>query len=266
VRDEATSPPFPQRSGAPQRAAANFDTSPDNSGAFVRIGQAAMLLSGAALLAVAAQKGRSWKSAGAVALAGAPLLYRGATGRWPVPRGMAQAASQAASDAVATAPIETAVTIAKPRAELYAYWRRLENLPRFMKNLDTVADLGGGRSHWVGKSPLGFKVEWDAEIVEEREGQLLSWRSLPGSQVHNAGTVFFEDAAGGRGTTVRVSLEFRGDGIGQAIGKALSSVTEQQVHEDIRRFKRLMETGEIATTEGQTHGERSLIGRLHNPL
>ena len=101
-----------------------------------------------------------------------------------------------------------------------------------MKNLDTVSDLGGGRSHWVGKSPLGFKVEWDAEIVEEREGQLLSWRSLPGLPVHNAGTVFFEDAPGGRGTTVRVSLEFRGAGIGQAVGKALSSVTEQQVHED----------------------------------
>jgi uncharacterized membrane protein len=167
VRDEATSLPVPQRSGAQQRAAANFDTSPDNSGAFVRIGQAAMLLSGAALLAAAAQKGRSWKSAGAVALAGAPLLYRGATGRWPVPR----AVSQAASEAAATAPIETALTVDKPGAELYAYWRRLENLPRFMKNLDTVSDLGGGRSHWVGKSPLGFNVEWDAEIVEEREGR-----------------------------------------------------------------------------------------------
>ncbi len=269
MRDEATSPSSPQSPGAHQRSAANFDTPADNSGAFLRLGQAAMLLSGAALVAVAAQKRHSWKSAGAVALAGAPLLYRGATGRWPVPRGIAQvaqAASQAASDAVATAPIETAVTIAKPRAELYAYWRRLENLPRFMKNLDTVSDLGGGRSHWVGKSPLGFKVEWDAEIVEEREGQLLSWRSLPGAQVHNAGTVFFEDAPGGRGTTVRVSLEFRGTGISQAVGKALSSVTEQQVHEDIRRFKQLMETGETATTDGQPHGERSLIGRLHNPL
>src|SRR3954469_13850712 len=83
VRDEATSRSIPQSTGSQQRAAANFDTSPDNSGAFVRIGQAAMLLSGAALLAAAARKGHSWKSAGAVALAGAPLLFRGATGHWP---------------------------------------------------------------------------------------------------------------------------------------------------------------------------------------
>jgi len=87
-----------------------------------------------------------------------------------------------------------------------------------MKNLDQVTDLGGGRSHWVGRSPLGLKVEWDAEILEEREGQLLSWRSLPGSEVDNAGTVFFDEAPGGRGTVVRVSLEFRGTGIGQAVG------------------------------------------------
>ncbi len=262
MQDAVTSHSSPQRTGSHQRAAANFDTSPDNSGAFVRIGQAAMLLSGAALLAVAVQKGRSWKSAGAVALAGAPLLYRGAVGRWPVPR----AVSQAASDAVATAPIETALTVDKPSAELYAYWRRLENLPRFMKNLDTVSDLGGGRSHWVGKSPLGFNVEWDAEIVEEREGRRLAWRSLPGSQVDNAGTVSFEDSPNGRGTIVRVRMEVGGSALGQAVGKMLKGSTQQEVREDLRRFKELMETGEVATTDGQPHGTRSLIGHLHNPI
>jgi uncharacterized membrane protein len=262
VQDAGTSHSSPQRTGSHQRAAANFDTSPDNSGAFVRIGQAAMLLSGAALLVVAAQKRRSWKSAGAVALAGAPLLYRGATGHWPVPR----AVSQAASDAVATAPIETALTIDKPSAELYAYWHRLENLPRFMKNLDTVTDLGGGRSHWVGKSPLGFKAEWDAEIVEEQEGRRLSWRSLPGSQIDNAGTVSFEDSPNGRGTIVRVRMEIGGSALGQAVGKVLKGSTQQEVREDLRRFKELMETGEVATTDGQPHGTRSLIGHLHNPI
>jgi uncharacterized membrane protein len=235
----------------------------EDSGTMYRVGQAAMLLSGAALIGLAARQGRrSWRSAGAVALAGAPLLYRGATGRWPVPRSVVRRAE----DAVATAPFEAAVTIARPRAELYAFWRRLENLPRFMKSLDTVTDLGGGRSRWTGRSPLGFKVEWEAEIVEEREGQLLSWRSLPGAQVHNSGTVFFEEARGGRGTTVRVSLEFRGAGIGQAVGKALSALTGQQVREDTRRFKELMEAGEIATTDGQPHGDRSWLGHLHNPF
>ncbi|HEY4562265.1 MAG TPA: SRPBCC family protein, partial [Thermoanaerobaculia bacterium] len=135
----------------------------------------------------------------------------------------------------------------------------------FMKNLDQVVDLGDGRSHWVGKSPLGLKVEWDAEIVDEQEGRRIAWRSLPGSQVHNAGTVWFDDSSNGRGTVVRVSMEI-GGGIGQMVGKALGGVTEQQVREDLRRFKELMETGEIATTDGQPHGNRSLLGHIHNPI
>jgi uncharacterized membrane protein len=194
----------------------------------------------------------------AVLLTGAALVYRGATGHWPVPRAVARKAS----NAVAIAPVETAVTVNKPRAELYAFWRRLENLPRFMKNLHEVTELGDGISRWVARGPLGFKVEWDAEIVEELEGHLLSWRSLAGSQVHNAGTVLFEDAGPGRGTIVRVILELGGPAAGQILG----SITEQQVREDIRRFKSLMEAGEIPTTNGQPHGSRSLLGHLHNPL
>ncbi|MFL6194812.1 MAG: SRPBCC family protein [Thermoanaerobaculia bacterium] len=219
-----------------------------------------MIVSGAALVALAARQGRSWRTVGAAALAGAPLLYRGATGHWPVPRSV----SQKASEAMTGAPLESAVTIGKPRTEVYAFWRRLENLPRFMKNLDQVTELGDGRSHWVGKSPLGFKAEWDAEIVEEREGQYLSWRSLPGSQVQNAGTVHFDEAPGDRGTVVRVSMEI--GGIGQVVGKAFGGVTQQQVKEDLKRFRELLETGEIATTDGQTHGNRSLLGHLHNPI
>jgi uncharacterized membrane protein len=227
-----------------------------------RVGQAAMVLSGVALVALAAKRGRSWQTIGAAALAGAPVIYRGATGHWPVP----QSVSQRAADATAAPPVETALTIDKPRAELYAFWRRLENLPRFMKNLETVTDLDGGRSHWVGDSPLGFQAEWDAEIVEEREGQRLSWRSLPGSPVHTAGTVSFEDSPNGRGTVVRVRLEIGGSAITQAVGKVLGGPTQQEVREDLKRFKELMETGEVATTDGQTHGARSLIGHLHNPI
>jgi uncharacterized membrane protein len=225
-----------------------------------RVGQAAMIVSGAALVALAARR-RSWKTLGAVA-AGLPLIYRGATGGWPGPKAIARRASAA----VAPEPVETAVTINRPPAELYAFWRRLENLPRFMKHLDEVVDVGGGCSRWVGKSPLGFRVEWDAEIVEEREGQFLSWRSLPDSQIHNAGTVLFEDAPGGRGTTVRVAMELASaHPLGQAVGKVLAPVTEEQVREDLRRFKQLMEAGEIPTTDGQPVGKRSHVN-LRNPL
>jgi len=208
-----------------------------------RVGQAAMIVSGVALVALAARK---------------------ATGRRLVPETVAQRAS----DAMAPVPVEAALTIGKPAAELYAFWRRLENLPRFMNGLQEVTELDDRRSHWAGKSPLGFKAEWDAEIVEEREGQFLSWRSVPGSQIHNAGTVFFEEAANGRGTVVRVSMELgSASTLGQAVGKVVASGTERQVLEDLRRFKQLMEAGETATTDGQSHGERSFLGaHVHNPF
>lgn len=239
MRDAAATSSIPPGTGSFEPATAGQRADRENSGLRVRVGQAAMIVSGAALVALAARQ-RSWKTIGA-ALAGAPLIYRGATGRWPMPQAVARRASQA----VAPAPVEAAVTISRPRAELYAFWRRLENLPQFMKHLEEVVDVGGGRSHWVGKSPLGFRVEWDAEILEERQDQFLSWRSLPGSQVHNAGTVLFEDAPAGRGTVVRVSLELTaGNAFGQAVGKVLAPLTEQQVREDLRRFKQLMEAGE----------------------
>lgn len=261
MQDVTTSRSLQQGTGSFQQSSAGSEDAGDN-GMMYRVGQAAMVLSGVALVALAAKRGRSWQTIGAAALAGAPVIYRGATGHWPVP----QSVAQKAADATAAAPIETALTIDKPRAELYGFWRRLENLPRFMKNLETVTDLGGGRSHWVGKSPAGFKAEWDAEIVEEREGQRLSWRSLPGSQVDNAGTVSFEDSPNDRGTIVRVRMEVGGSAIGQAVGRVLSGSLQQEVREDLKRFKELMETGEVATIDGQTHGTRSLIGHLHNPI
>ncbi|HEY0555339.1 MAG TPA: SRPBCC family protein [Thermoanaerobaculia bacterium] len=232
----------------------------DDANMMLRVGQAAMVLSGAALVAFAVKQGR-WKTLGAAALAGTPLIYRRTTGHWPVP----QALAEKSEELLASPPLEAAVTIDKPASELYDFWHRLENLPRFMKNLDEVVDLGGGRSHWRGKSALGVKAEWDAEILDEEPGRSLSWSSLPGSQVHHAGTVRFEDARNGRGTVVRVVLELRG-ALGQLVDKTLHGATQQQVREDLKRLKELLETGEVATTDGQPHGTRSLIGRLHNPI
>ena len=167
----------------------------------------------------------------------------------------------------AAAPVQTAITIGRPASEVYAFWRRLENLPRFMNNVESVTEIDDRRSHWVAKSPLGFRAEWDAEIVEDQEGRLLSWQSLPGASVHNAGTVHFEEATGGRGTVVRVNLEYRSEsGLVQMVGKVLKPITKQEVREDLRRLKELLETGEIPTIEGQPHGTRSLIGRIRNPL
>ena len=261
MREEVILISVQQSTGSFEPALEGYSANEESTTFMTRVGQAAMIVSGAALVALAAKQ-RSWRTLG-IAAAGAPLIYRGATGHWPVPEKIAQRAS----DAMALVPIETAVTVGRPAGELYRFWRQLENLPRFMKNLDSVTELDGRRSHWVGKSPLGFKLEWDAEILEQREGTLLSWRSLPGSDVHNAGTVFFEPATGGRGTVVRASLDYQVPGhfLGQAVGKMLSGITEQQVREDLRRFKELMEAGEIPTTDGQPHGTRSLVN-VKNPI
>ncbi len=208
----------------------------------------------------------------AALLGGAALVayavYKGAS------RGREREAHTAESPAprheVLPTHIEASVTVGRPAQELYSYWRRFENLPRFMRYLDSVTETGDGRSHWIAKTPLGSRIEWDAEIVDEREGQLISWRSVPGSQVHNAGSVLFAAAPGGRGTTVRVSFDLAPPGgtAGRLAGiatRALGPITRQQVHEDLRRFKSLMEAGEIPTNEGQPEGRRPLINP-RNPL
>ena len=114
------------------------------------------------------------------------------------------------------------------------------------------------------KAPVGTAVQWDAELTEERENELLAWQSLPGADVENSGTVRFSTGPGGRGTLVQARLRYRPPGgkVGAAVAKLFMEEPEVQVQEDLRRFKRVMETGEIPTTEGQPAGQRSPAGRL----
>jgi uncharacterized membrane protein len=153
-------------------------------------------------------------------------------------------------------PLTNTITINRPLEEVYAFWRSFENLPRFLNHLKAVTDLGGGRSHWVAKGPAGSDVEWDAEIIEEKTNELISWRSLPGAMVDNAGTVRFEPATGGRGTVVRVKLQYQppGGAVGATIAKLFGESPEKQIPIDLGRVKQLLETGEIARTEGQPAG------------
>ncbi|HKV08585.1 MAG TPA: SRPBCC family protein [Thermoanaerobaculia bacterium] len=257
MRDDVTFDPVQQSTGSPGTypRTTDFESDPEDSGIAARLGQALMIVSGAALVALAARQGtRRFRS-------GSEDLDHGWTDEHS---GALRAHSEAET---AAAPVQTAVTIGRPASEIYAFWRRLENLPRFMNNVESVTEIDDRRSHWVAKSPLGFRAEWDAEIVEDQEGRLLSWRSLPGATVHNAGTVHFEEAPAGRGTVVRVNLEYRSEsGLVQMVGKVLKPITKQEVREDLRRLKELLEAGEIPTIDGQTHGTRSLIGKIHNPL
>lgn len=197
----------------------------------------------------------------ALALAGTALVYRGATGHCDVYATLGVNTSNGQSERAsvhhgAGIKVEKSVIINKPAAELYQYWRNLENLPRFMKHLEAVQKLDEKRSHWIAKAPMGYQVEWDAEIINEEENELIAWRSLDGSEIPNAGSVRFETNTNGRGTIVKVALSYEPPAgkIGALVAKLFGEEPNRQVEEDLRRFKQLLETGEIATTEGQPSG------------
>lgn len=144
-------------------------------------------------------------------------------------------------------------------ADCYAFWRRLQDLPRFMQQLEAVRIYDDRRSHWVARGPAGSTVEWDAEIVRDEPGAVIAWRSLGGGDVDTRGSVLFAQRPGGRGTIVRVAMEYAPPAgrLGALVAKLFVVAPEQQVKEDLRRFKQLLETGEIPTTEGQPSCRRS---------
>jgi uncharacterized membrane protein len=152
--------------------------------------------------------------------------------------------------------VERAVTVNKSPEELYRFWRNFENLPRFMDYLQSVTVSDSTHSHWVAKAPAGTSVAWDAEIINERVNELIAWRSLPGANIPNAGSVHFTPATGGRGTVVKVVLEYDPPGgkAGSLLAKLFGTNPDQEVHEELRHFKEMMEAGEIPTIEGQPSG------------
>jgi len=152
--------------------------------------------------------------------------------------------------------VQKTLTINRPAEELYRFWRKFENLPTFMKHLLDVKVYDDKRSHWTTKGPLDTKVEWDAKIIEEKENELIAWASVEGADVNNSGYASFKRAPANRGTEVTVLTKYNppAGGVGDTIAKLFGENPQQQIAEDLRRFKMLMETGEIATTEGQPHG------------
>jgi uncharacterized membrane protein len=198
-----------------------------------------------------------------VAAVGGALVHRGATGHCMVYESMGLSTAEEQGDQVSVpygrgVRVEKAVTINAPREELYAFWRRFENLPLFMHNLESVTVHDDRRSRWVAKGPAGSNVEWEAEIINEIPNELIGWRSVEGSQVDNAGSVHFTAAPGGRGTEVKVVLRYDPPAgvMGARISKILGEDPAINVQEDLRRLKRLIETGEIPTIEGQPTGRK----------
>jgi uncharacterized membrane protein len=193
------------------------------------------------------------------------LVYRGATARCPVysklgiTRGPFRSNSRVALSGDRGIHVRESVCIEKPIDELYRFWRAFDNLPRFMTHLESVTDLGNGRSRWVAQGPAGRLVEWEAEVINAVENQVIGWRSLPNADVVSAGSVNFDAVHGGRATQVTVHLQYapvagRLGGLAAAI---VGREPSQTIREDLRHLKQLLEAGEVPTTGRRT----SAVGR-----
>ncbi len=206
------------------------------------------LAGGGVLTLYGLQKG-SWSGFG-LALLGGALVYRGLSGHCAC-YGTLNLTTARHGDAAAVAAgqgvkVIRAVTINRPAEDLYRHWRNFENLPQFMSHLVSIRSEGANRSHWAARGPAGTTVEWDAEIVNEEPNRLIAWRSLEGSQIPTAGSVHFTPMGFNRGTEVRVVLKYDPPGgkLGSWLAWLFGQEPGQQIHEDLRRFKQLMETGQ----------------------
>jgi uncharacterized membrane protein len=193
----------------------------------------------------------------ALALVGAALVQRGVSGHCNLYEAMnfssagdegLRNSENVSVPAERGTKVEHSVTINRPAAELYSFWRNFENLPRFMNHLESVKRFGDERSHWVAKGPAGSSVEWDAEVYNEKEGEMIAWRTLEGSQVASAGSVHFEDAGSGA-TNVRVNLKYDPPGgkLGSLVARLFGENPQRQIEEDLARFKEMMEEGRGAS-------------------
>ena len=151
--------------------------------------------------------------------------------------------------------------------EVYQFWRNFENLPRFMRHVDSVTETGDGRSHWKVKGPAGMEVEWDATIVADVPNEVITWRTLENADVDHAGAVRFERATGGRGTIVKVNIEYNpvGGVLGATVAKLFGEEPQQQLDDDMRRFKQMIEVGEVVVSEGPLLGTGYMEQRPAQP-
>jgi uncharacterized membrane protein len=219
------------------------------------------VLAGAALLGYGLGRGRL--TGLALALAGGGLLHRGVTGHCRTYAALGWTEVKGGSGVA----FELSTTILRPRDEVYRAWRDFESHPRFIPRLLAVRGLEDGRTRWVYQGPGGSTVEWTSRLVEERPGERLAWLTLPGSRLPQSGTVSFEEAPGQRGTVVHLSLRYLAPGgwLGLRVSRLLGLEPKQQLSEGLRRFKQLVEAGEVATVETQPSGRRSPLGRALSP-
>jgi uncharacterized membrane protein len=193
-----------------------------------------------------------------LALAGGAVIKRGVTGHCEVygSLGVSTADPDAASQGSPSVDVSSAATVRKDAQELYRFWRDASNLPRFMTLLEGVEVVSDRRARWKIGAPLGRTLEFEAEITADVEGERIAWRAVEGAMIEHDGEVSFQAAPGDRGTEVRLRLQFRPPlgAVGAAVGSLFDGAAEMKLRGDLKRFKQLVETGEIATTDGQPSG------------
>lgn len=211
---------------------------------------------GMALLAWALRRrGVLGGGAGGVA---AWLMYQAYTGNNPMfePLDIRVNRRPSEADAKETIVIDDALTIGKPREEVYRFWRDLENLPRFAPWIRQVQVLDERRSHWEVEGPHGGSVQWESEITHDMPNEEIAWRTTANRSITNFGSVSFRDAPAGRGTIVRVHLEYvsPAGSFGAAVARLIGRAPQSMVEQSLRSLKQLLEVGEVATVQGQTSG------------
>jgi uncharacterized membrane protein len=200
-----------------------------------------------------------------IAAVGGGLLHRGITGHCRISQlcgcdsaHLTEAPDRERSIRARGIHIEQAFLINRSPQDLYQFWRNFENLPGIMTHLKSVTVIDDRRSHWVADAPrlVGGSVEWDAEITQDQQNERIVWQSLPGSSVNSVGEIRFTPAMGDRGTEVHVTMDYipPAGTLGHAVATMFLSHPRRQMRDDLRRFKQLMETGEIPTIKHQPTG------------
>jgi len=180
---------------------------------------------------------------------GGVLLYRGASGHCPLYESMGKTRGVSSTPAI---NIRTSLIVNKPKDEVYAFWRKLENLPLFMKHLASVTEIDSKHSHWEAVIPGNIgRVKWNAEIVKEEPGYLIGWQSIPNSMINNAGKVTFHEASNGQGTELEVVISYHPPAgeLGASLAKTLNPVFEKLIRQDVMNFKEYIETKHKGGTE-----------------
>ena len=185
-------------------------------------------------------------------LGGTALLLRGTTGHCMVYESLGLNSRRLNREAGVPGnkgiKVVQSILVNRRPAEVYRYWRELRNLPLFMEHIESVEEIDGLRSRWVVKGPAGTRLEWNATILTDHPDELLSWESLPGAEVENAGSVRFEPIRGGAATNVRVKLQYQPPAgvMGATVAKMLGEAPEQQLAGDLQRFKRILQSKRTA--------------------